>query len=115
MHRDLKPHNIMLDEHFNIKVIDFGDAKKIDEDRSDEEESEFDYGSETPLSDSYRDRTGTFVGTVNYLAPEMVADYVSTLETDLWALGCIVFKMVTGKVAFAGMELFKVRQLILNR
>ena len=105
----------MLDDDFNIKVIDFGDAKKISEDRSDEEEdSIFDYGSEA-LSESYRDRAGSFVGTVNYLAPEMVRDYVSMLETDLWALGCIIFKMVTGKVAFTGIELFKVKQLILNR
>ena len=41
-------------------------------------------------------RRGTFVGTVNYLAPEMASKSVSTLETDLWALGCIIFKMVTG-------------------
>ena len=31
MHRDLKPQNIMLDEHFNVKIIDFGDARKVDE------------------------------------------------------------------------------------
>ena len=104
----------MLDDDFNLKVIDFGDAKKTSEDRSDEEDSEFDYGSEA-LSESYRDRTGTFVGTINYLAPEMVRDYVSMQETDLWALGCIIFKMITGKVAITGIELFKVKQLILNR
>jgi serine/threonine protein kinase len=38
MHRDLKPQNIMLDENFNVKVIDFGDARKIDEPLDEDEE-----------------------------------------------------------------------------
>ena len=38
MHRDLKPLNIMLDKHYNVKVIDFGDARKINEELDDEEE-----------------------------------------------------------------------------
>ena len=48
------------------------------------------------------ERRGTFVGTVNYLAPEMVKECESTCETDLWALGCIIFKMATGKVPYPG-------------
>ena len=38
MHRDLKPQNIMLDENFNVKVIDFGDARKVDEPLDEDEE-----------------------------------------------------------------------------
>ena len=47
---------------------------------------------------------GTFVGTVNFLAPEMISDCEATLATDLWALGCIIFKMYTGKSPFPGMS-----------
>jgi serine/threonine protein kinase len=36
MHRDMKPQNIMLDENFNVKIIDFGDARKIDEELEEE-------------------------------------------------------------------------------
>ena len=61
------------------------------------------------------DRRGTFVGTVNYLAPEMIQECQSTCETDLWALGCIIFKMVTGKVPFPGTAIHAVFPLILNR
>ena len=58
MHRDLKPQNIMLDENFNIKIIDFGDARKVHEDVDEGEQA--------------NDRRGTFVGTVNYQSPEVI-------------------------------------------
>ena len=60
-------------------------------------------------------RRGTFVGTVNYLAPEMIEDCSSTCDTDLWALGCIIFKMATGKVPFPGLSQEKVFPLIRKR
>ena len=49
------------------------------------------------------DRRDTFVGTINYMAPETIDNSVSVMETDLWALGCIIFKMLTGRVPFPGM------------
>ena len=61
MHRDLKPLNIMLDKHYNVKVIDFGDARKVSEELDDEES-----GGAGML------RRGTFVGTVNYQSPEVI-------------------------------------------
>jgi len=47
-------------------------------------------------SDGGMDRRGTMVGTMNYVAPEMINSQVATLATDLWALGNIIFKMATG-------------------
>ena len=55
------------------------------------------------------------MGTLNYMSPEMIKNSVATLETDLWALGCIIFKMVTGRVPFPGLELIGVKKLIVNR
>ena len=64
MHRDLKPLNIMLDKHYNVKVIDFGDARKINEELDDEDEQD-------PQGMAQL-RRGTFVGTVNYQSPEVI-------------------------------------------
>lgn len=55
------------------------------------------------------------MGTVNFLAPEMIKDCESTCASDLWALGCIIFKMVTGKVPFPGTNITTVYPMILSR
>ena len=53
-------------------------------------------------------RRGTLVGTLNYMAPEMLDEWHATLSTDLWALGCIIFKMASGRVPFPGIDQFRV-------
>jgi serine/threonine protein kinase len=61
MHRDLKTQNIMLDENFNIKIIDFGEAKKLAADKNNN------YSFQINAKDDFeKDRKDTFVGTINY-------------------------------------------------
>lgn len=60
-------------------------------------------------------RRGTLVGTANYCAPEMIKDQISCMGTDLWTLGCIIFKMRTGKVPFSGVANHVIWPKILNR
>ena len=124
--------NILLDDDFNLKVvsnskfksyllliiqIDFGEAKKVNEkDEGDEDSSFSDSSEDEDLGfENMQLRRGTFVGTLNYLSPEMAQNAISTLESDLWALGCIIFKMVTGRPAFPGMDLFQLKPAILSR
>ena len=96
MHRDLKPQNIELDDAYNLKLIDFGDAKVVGSGDIDE--------SATPQMGSDGEpilkRKDTYVGTLNYLSPEMVDEEEQGHPLDIWALGCILFKMFTGKVPF---------------
>jgi serine/threonine protein kinase len=66
-------------------------------------------------SDVDKERRGTFVGTVNYLAPEMIHNNTASMSTDIWSFGCIVYKMLTGNVPFSGTDTYKVYKKIMNK
>ncbi len=85
VHRDLKPGNIMLTAH-GVKVLDFGLAK---------------LGS----VDDGLTRTGTVMGTLEYMSPEQVQGEPCTPPTDLFACGLILFEMATGKLPIPGASL----------
>lgn len=88
----------MLDDNYNMKIIDFGDARIIDE-PLDEDDSAGPPGQ----------RRDTFVGTVNYQAPEVIeGEEAQGNPLDIWALGCILFKMFINKVPFPGTMPMKV-------
>lgn len=97
----------MLDKHYNVKVIDFGDARRVNEELDDEDEE----GGEG----MNMLRRGTFVGTVNYQSPEVINEEDQGLPIDTWALGNILFKMLTGHVPFKGSVAPTVYKDIKNR
>ena len=84
VHRDLKPENIMVDEHDNIKLIDFGIASDTSARRL-----------------TYANFTAT-LGTPNYIAPEQVKGKRGDGRTDIYSMGVILYEMLTGKVPFTG-------------
>ena len=90
IHRDLKPSNIFLTPH-GVKLLDFGLAR-------------------TDTADQHLTltRPGAMVGTPRYMAPEMFSDAPVTPATDLFAVGAILFEMLTGKPAFGGRTVFEV-------
>ncbi|KAG9391947.1 Protein kinase domain [Carpediemonas membranifera] len=88
IHRDLKPENVFISKEGYIKLADFACAKVCD--------PSFDMPHTTPPES----RKGTFVGTAQYVAPEILEDLEQTYAADLWSVGCIVFQLLTGKRPF---------------
>ena len=95
IHRDLKPANIKVTPDDRVKVLDFGLAKALaDETVADP--------SMSPTMTAMASRLGVIVGTAAYMSPEQAKGKAVDKRTDIWAFGCVLFEMLTGKRVFAG-------------
>lgn len=90
IHRDLKPANIKIGTDGRLKVLDFGLAKSRLS------------GTERARGSTFVTRSGMVVGTAHYMSPEQVRGESVDTRTDIWAVGCILFEMLTSERAFAG-------------
>jgi eukaryotic-like serine/threonine-protein kinase len=95
VHRDLKPGNIMLAKG-GTKLMDFGLARPT---RLSPVAGAL---NESPTGSRPITAEGTIVGTFQYMAPEQLEGREADARTDLWALGCVLYEMATGKRAFEG-------------
>jgi Tol biopolymer transport system component len=94
IHRDLKPANLKVRPDGTVKVLDFGLAKALDAE-----------SGEAALSNSptlLASMPGAILGTAAYMSPEQARGKPVDKQADIWAFGCVLFEMLTGRRAFAG-------------
>jgi serine/threonine-protein kinase len=96
-HRDLKPQNVMLTDGGLVKILDFGLARRLHP-----EEAGFDPSKSTPARSGPAENTYTAKGgTIRYMAPEQFVTGQSSVQSDIWALGVLLYELATGRHPFA--------------
>lgn len=106
IHRDIKPHNIIVSESGNAKLVDLGLARIVAEDVSKEESNRAcqDRTSRSP-NEIWEDqtKTGSLLGTLAYMAPEQAIDPRQVdPRSDIYSLGCTLYFLLAGQHAFVG-------------
>jgi Tol biopolymer transport system component len=101
VHRDLKPANIKITPEGSVKVLDFGLAKAVQR-------------ADSPLQTT-ASHEGTIVGTPAYMSPEQARGKSVDRRADVWAFGCVMYEMLTGRVAFAAATVTDTLAAVLDR
>jgi serine/threonine protein kinase len=96
VHRDLKPANVKITPEGRVKVLDFGLAKTICDERVEEN------GAKSTAAPAFASVTGQVLGTPAYMSPEQARSKDVDTRTDIWAFGCLLYELLAGKRAFRG-------------
>jgi serine/threonine-protein kinase len=102
IHRDLKPANIKITPEGKVKVLDFGLAKAFAG-----EQAEVNLSNSPTLSNTATQQ-GVILGTAAYMSPEQARGKPVDKRTDIWAFGCVLFEMLTGRAAFSGRDVSEI-------
>jgi serine/threonine protein kinase len=104
VHRDLKGANVVIKPDERVKVLDFGLARRLEQATVD--------AITRSLASAERDRS--MVGTLPYMAPEVLAGEIGSYQSDIWALGVLLYEAVTGQLPFDGSTVYRLSAAILH-
>ncbi len=96
VHRDLKPANVKVKSDDTVKILDFGLAKAVEGDDTTTD------AANSPTLSQMATHAGMLLGTAAYMSPEQAKGKTVDRRTDIWAFGCVLYEMLTGKTAFGG-------------
>jgi serine/threonine-protein kinase len=102
VHRDLKSSNVVVDEAGKAVVLDFGLARRIPQ------------GTTDPSRDPTLTATGALAGTLSHMAPEVLLGGHADARSDVWALGVLLYELLTGELPFTGRTPFETSSAILG-
>ena len=111
IHRDLKPANIKLATDGTVKVLDFGLAKAMDASAA---SGPVDPNA-SPTVTSAGSLAGVILGTAAYMSPEQARGKPLDRRSDLWSFGCVLYEMLTGRMAFAGETITDVLSAVISK
>jgi Tol biopolymer transport system component len=104
IHRDLKPANVKVRPDGTVKVLDFGLAKALESGSGMGDRGSEGLSMSPTLTSPAHTQVGVILGTAAYMAPEQARGRATDKRSDLWAYGCVLFEMFTGRRAFEGLD-----------
>jgi hypothetical protein len=102
VHRDLKPANVKVREDGTVKVLDFGLAKGSGQGSGIGDQGSGDLANSPTITSPAMTMRGVILGTAAYMSPEQAKGKAVDKRADIWAFGCVLFEMLTGKRVFKG-------------
>ena len=109
IHRDIKPSNVVINRRGQVKVLDFGLAKQLNENQHSQSA---DPDARTLLATTTQ--AGVVVGTPLYLSPEQATGAEVDARSDLFALGALLYECITGRPAFAGTSVLEIGAQVIH-